>query len=85
MVHTRSRTTALISNAVIHYGFGKHIWIAPDGAVTVFLKALFFSELAFTGVIVFVKYSILGLYWRLFKQRRYMKVAIYCIFALVTC
>ena len=53
-------------------------------AVPVFFKGLFISELAYTGVLVFVKYSILALYWRLFRAP-HVKIAIYIVSGLVTC
>lgn len=69
---------------MIRYGLGRHIWIAPQGALTVFLQGLFISELCYTGVLVFVKFSILALYWRIFRVRS-MQISIYVVATLVTC
>lgn len=69
---------------MIRYGLGRHIWIAPQGALTVFLQGLFISELCYTGVLVIVKFSILALYWRIFRVRS-MQISIYVVATLVTC
>jgi hypothetical protein len=70
--------------SVVNYGLGKHIWVASEGVVPVFFQGLFISELCYTGVMVFVKYSILALYWRLFKTTQ-VKIAIYVVAVVVTC
>lgn len=69
---------------MINNGLGKHIWVAPPNAIMVFLQGLFISEVCYTGVITTVKYSILALYWRLFKASR-IRIPIYLITAMVTC
>lgn len=65
------------------YGLGKHVWVAPEGAETVFFKGLFISELVYTGVMTCVKFSILALYFRLFQLRQ-VKIAVYVVSCIVT-
>lgn len=55
-------------------GFGKHVEaFANDEELYghdvsyYFSLGLFIAELTYTGVIVFVKYSIIALYWRIFN------------------
>lgn len=74
----------LTGRVVIDNGLGKHIWVSPPNAITVFLQGLFISELCYTGVITTVKYSILALYWRLFKKTP-IRIPIYIVTAMVTC
>lgn len=74
----------LTRSIVINNGLGKHIWVAPPNAIMVFLQGLFISEICYTGVMTTVKYSILALYWRLFKATR-MRTPILVITAMVTC
>lgn len=47
---------------------GKHIQAFGPNVVEDMFIGLFSSELTYTGVIVFVKFSILALYWRIFSK-----------------
>lgn len=69
---------------MVNNGLGKHIWVAQPNAITIFLQGLFISEVCYTGVITTVKYSILALYWRLFKATQ-IRIPIYILTAMVTC
>lgn len=47
---------------------GKHIQTFGPNVVEDMFIGLFCCELTYTGVIVFVKFSILALYWRIFSK-----------------
>lgn len=47
-------------------GLGRHIQTAGPNAVYNFWLGWFIGEATYTGVIIFVKFSILALYWRTF-------------------
>lgn len=47
------------------------------------LQALFIAELCYTGAVLSVKFSILALYWRIFKLN--MKLPIYVVATMVLC
>ncbi|KAL6863259.1 hypothetical protein ACO1O0_003504 [Amphichorda felina] len=47
---------------------GRHIETFGPNAVEYFSIGLFTAELTYTGVIIFVKFSIAALYWRIFKS-----------------
>ncbi|KAI1635178.1 hypothetical protein F4809DRAFT_615217 [Biscogniauxia mediterranea] len=49
-------------------GLGRHVWTFGPNVVEYFYIGLFTAELTYTGVIVFVKFSILALYWRIFNN-----------------
>ncbi|KAI1487267.1 hypothetical protein F5X96DRAFT_650914 [Biscogniauxia mediterranea] len=49
-------------------GLGRHVWTFGPNVVEYFYIGLFTAELTYTGVIVFVKFSILALYWRIFNK-----------------
>ncbi|TAQ83654.1 hypothetical protein B7494_g8028 [Chlorociboria aeruginascens] len=71
---------------LMQHGFGKHIWansLGPVDATVVFLKSLIIGEITFAMTIVFVKFSLLCFYWRLFKISGWVRYAIYVIGATV--
>ena len=72
---------------MINYGLGKHIYVQPPAripeCVVVFLKALFTTEVCYTGTIVFAKLSILAFYWRLFSRNNFVRYAVMVITAIV--
>ncbi|KAH6649103.1 integral membrane protein [Truncatella angustata] len=49
-------------------GLGRHIQTFGPNATEDLFIGLFVCELTYTGVIVFVKFSILALYWRIFNK-----------------
>ncbi|KAI5926280.1 integral membrane protein [Camillea tinctor] len=57
-------------------GLGKHVWAFGPNVVEYFYIGLFTAEMTYTGVIVFVKFSILALYWRIFKSSSSIKIPI---------
>lgn len=73
---------------MISHDFGKHIFIQPSPripvVVTVFLKSLFIAEMCYTGTIVFVKFSILAFYWRLFKMNGMVRRSIIVLAVIVS-
>jgi hypothetical protein len=46
---------------------------------SLFFKVLFGIELVYPTSLLFVKFAILALYWRLFKGKRYMRNSIYVL------
>ncbi|KAL2021314.1 hypothetical protein VTK56DRAFT_7285 [Thermocarpiscus australiensis] len=63
-------------------GLGRHVQTFGPNVVRDFSIGLFVAELTYTGVIVFVKFSILALYWRIFGGSTSIKLPI-CIMATV--
>ncbi|KAI1092952.1 hypothetical protein F5B19DRAFT_179338 [Rostrohypoxylon terebratum] len=57
-------------------GLGRHVWSFGPNVVEYFYIGLFTAELTYTGTIVFVKFSILALYWRVFNSSSSIKVPI---------
>lgn len=60
-------------------GLGRHIETFSKPRADVledFFVSLFRAELTYTGVIVFVKFAILALYWRIFGQSVSIKIPI---------
>ncbi|KAI1204849.1 uncharacterized protein F4807DRAFT_454337 [Annulohypoxylon truncatum] len=49
-------------------GLGRHVWSFGPNVVEYFYIGLFIAELTYTGTIIFVKFSVLALYWRLFQN-----------------
>lgn len=49
-------------------GLGRHVETFGPNVDELFAKGLFVAEITYTGVIVFVKFSILALYWRIFNK-----------------
>lgn len=84
--------TSIISWVTITYmmdhGFGKHIYIQPQErflpTLMAFLKALFIAEVCYTGTIVFVKFSILAFYWRLFRLDNRVRYSVIALSVVVT-
>ena len=58
----------------IHHGFGMHVWVAPSGSVSQFLKSLVVAEIFYCITSVAIKLSILLSYRRIFPVD-YMKKA----------
>ncbi|KAF7912264.1 uncharacterized protein EAF01_001285 [Botrytis porri] len=52
----------------IPHGFGKHMEAFGPKAEYNFFLGFFMAEVIYTVIIVFVKYSILALYWRVFRS-----------------
>lgn len=51
----------------IHHGLGLHVWVAPAGSVSIFLKSLVVAELFYVITTVAIKASILLSYRRIFR------------------
>ena len=67
----------------ISIGYGKHREAnGPNGDYNFFL-AFFMAEIIYTSIIVFVKYSILALYWRIFGKVA-MRWPVWILTAVVT-
>ncbi|KAF4342798.1 integral membrane protein [Fusarium beomiforme] len=64
-------------------GFGKHIWAAPPDGLEVYFLGLFIAEYLYTISIVFVKWSILALYWRIFGSIKSTRSLIWILFTIV--
>ncbi|OAQ89548.1 integral membrane protein [Purpureocillium lilacinum] len=65
------------------HGFGRHVWVGPPDALEVWAKGLFMAVFTYTLSLVFIKWSILAWYWRLFHIQSYMKPLIWILFAVV--
>ncbi|ESZ93422.1 hypothetical protein SBOR_6193 [Sclerotinia borealis F-4128] len=59
---------AMLANFWIPHGYGKHMVAFGPKAEYYFFLGFFMTELIYTFIIVFVKYSILALYWRVFRS-----------------
>ncbi|KAI0846127.1 hypothetical protein F5Y00DRAFT_272233 [Daldinia vernicosa] len=57
-------------------GLGRHVQTFGPDVVKIFYIGLFISEMTYTGVIVFVKFSILAFYWRIFNRSGSIKLPI---------
>ncbi|KAI1099134.1 hypothetical protein F4804DRAFT_349604 [Jackrogersella minutella] len=70
---------ALMANMLwwIPRGLGRHVQTFGPDVSELFSIGLFTAELTYTGVIVFVKFSILALYWRLFQKSTSIKLPIF--------
>ncbi|KAI2777041.1 integral membrane protein [Daldinia loculata] len=64
-------------------GLGRHVQTFGPNVVETFYICLFISEMTYTGAIVFVKFSILALYWRIFNKSGSIKLPITILTAAV--
>ncbi|KAK8025419.1 hypothetical protein PG990_003242 [Apiospora arundinis] len=64
-------------------GLGRHVQTFGPNVVEDVFIGLFTAELTYTGVIVFVKFSILALYWRIFRNSTSIKIPIAVMGSLV--
>ncbi|KAI0199954.1 hypothetical protein F4808DRAFT_196829 [Astrocystis sublimbata] len=69
---------------MVGHGFGKHIWAGPPDAGRVWAIGLFISEIAYTLTVVFVKYSSLSFYWRIFSSDKTIRTPIWILFGIVS-
>ncbi|KAI1370590.1 hypothetical protein F4677DRAFT_465074 [Hypoxylon crocopeplum] len=60
--------TATLLWDTVPRGLGRHVQTFDPNVNELFSIGLFTAELTYTGVIVFVKFSILTLYWRIFNK-----------------
>ena len=65
-------------------GYGKHREAFGPHVDYYFFLGFFVAELTYTFIIVFVKYSILALYWRVFGKQS-MKWPVVVLGTIVTC
>ncbi|KAI1201560.1 hypothetical protein F5X97DRAFT_338501 [Nemania serpens] len=70
--------TGLSANLLwwIPHGLGRHVQTFGPHVQEYFAIGLFTAELTYTGVIVFVKFSILALYWRIFSKNSGIKLPV---------
>ncbi|KAI1157677.1 hypothetical protein F5B18DRAFT_644061 [Nemania serpens] len=70
--------TGLSANLLwwIPHGLGKHVQTFGPHVQEYWAIGLFTAELTYDGVIVFVKFSILALYWRIFSKNSGIKLPI---------
>ncbi|KAJ5267741.1 hypothetical protein N7478_010549 [Penicillium angulare] len=57
-------------------------WEATSGSLP---QGLFIAQFLYVGTVCFAKFSILAMYWRLFKIEHYVRVAIYVLAVMVAC
>ncbi|RWA04860.1 hypothetical protein EKO27_g10242 [Xylaria grammica] len=78
--------TGLSANLLwwIPRGLGRHVQTFGPNVQEDFAIGLFTAELTYTGVIVFVKFSILALYWRIFNQNSSIKLPVAILSGAVT-
>lgn len=67
-LHSFTPITVTHSILGIPNGFGKHMAAFGPRAEYNFFLGFFMAEVIYTVIIVFVKYSILALYWRVFRS-----------------
>lgn len=74
------------NSAVVHRGLGKHIWATGNAlqALEDFYFGLFVLQLCYTTAIVFVKFSILAFYRRIFRVNS-IKAPLYTLWTIVGC
>ncbi|KAL3953836.1 hypothetical protein ACCO45_011792 [Purpureocillium lilacinum] len=65
------------------HGFGKHIWAAPPEARKVYAQGSFLSGIAFILALVFIKLSVLALFWRLFSVQDSIQAILWILFGVV--
>ncbi|KAI1428107.1 hypothetical protein F5Y12DRAFT_782831 [Xylaria sp. FL1777] len=77
--------TGLSANLLwwIPRGLGRHVQTFGPNVEEYWGKGLFTAELTYTGVIVFVKFSVLALYWRIFNKNSSIKLPIAILSATV--
>lgn len=68
---------------MVHNGLGKHVWAAPPNATRAWALGLFIAEITYTLGLVFVKWSILAFYWRIFNARPSIRIPIWIMFFIV--
>ncbi|KAF2962768.1 hypothetical protein GQX73_g10803 [Xylaria multiplex] len=70
--------TGLSANLLwwIPRGLGRHVQTFGPNVQEDWAIGLFTAELTYTGVIVFVKFSILALYWRIFNKNSSIKLPV---------
>lgn len=64
-------------------GFGRHLWASPENGLEVYFQGLFAAEYLYTFSIVFVKLSILALYWRIFGSLNSTRIPIWILSGIV--
>ncbi|CAJ2502527.1 Uu.00g099210.m01.CDS01 [Anthostomella pinea] len=73
----------MITCWMVRHGFGRHVWAAPPEATKVWAIGLFIAEITYTLSLVFVKYSILAFYWRVFGAQRSIRIPIWVLAGMV--
>lgn len=73
----------MISPKVVREGFGRHIWVTETDSREDYYIGLFISELVYIFGIVFVKWSILAFYWRIFSADTRIRLPIWIMFTMV--
>ncbi|TWU70476.1 hypothetical protein ED733_000279 [Metarhizium rileyi] len=68
---------------MVKHGFGLHIWAAPADAIRSYFLGLFVAEILYTLSLVFIKWSILAFYWRIFGAGRRIRPLLWTMFAVV--
>ncbi|RFN44924.1 integral membrane protein [Fusarium flagelliforme] len=64
-------------------GFGRRLWAAPENELEVYFQGLFAAEYLYTFSIVFVKLSILALYWRILGSLKSTRIPIWILSGIV--
>ncbi|KAF2234916.1 hypothetical protein EV356DRAFT_501194 [Viridothelium virens] len=66
---------------MVNNGLGRHIYVAPDPptAAVRWAIGLFVTEISYTLTIVMVKFSVLVMYWRIFRESKTVRIAIYVL------
>ncbi|KAH7176119.1 hypothetical protein EDB81DRAFT_771947 [Dactylonectria macrodidyma] len=65
------------------HGLGRHIWASPPEAMKVWEMGLFMAEFTYTLSLVFIKWSILAFYWRIFSTEFMIRMPIWILFGMV--
>ncbi|KAL9082821.1 MAG: hypothetical protein Q9159_006152 [Coniocarpon cinnabarinum] len=72
-----------LSCFLISYGIGKHVYILPPGNITHFLQATWTGSFVYAPTIMFIKLSILSLYYVAFPSR-FMKLSVWILAGITT-
>lgn len=72
-------------SAVVNNGFCKHIWAGPPDATRDWALGLFTTEFTYTFSLMFIKFSILAFFWRIFSVQFIDKLLLGILAGMVAC
>ncbi|PNP47022.1 hypothetical protein THARTR1_10527 [Trichoderma harzianum] len=77
--------TFTVTIYMVNNGFCKHIWAGPPDATRDWALGLFTTEFTYTFSLMFIKFSILAFYWRIFSIQFIDKLLLWVLAGMVAC
>ncbi|KAL7906416.1 hypothetical protein GGI35DRAFT_108468 [Trichoderma velutinum] len=77
--------TFTVTIYMVNNGFCKHVWAGPPDATRDWALGLFTTEFTYTFSLMFIKFSILAFYWRIFSVQFIDKLLLGILAGMVAC